>query len=154
MTKRFYVLVPDVAAAKQLASRLAQDGIGHDSISAVARDNALLEQLPVPAASVWQLSDFLPAVKLGLIIGGLGGLVAGLYFALTFDANGSWASKLGITLTGVVAGAMASTILSSLAGAAFTNKHLRPYQTALDQGQILLLVDVPSKRSAEFSYLQ
>jgi hypothetical protein len=130
MNKRFYVLLPDVAAAKQLASRLAQDGIGNDTIYAVVRDNALLEELP--AASVWQTSDFRRAVKIGLIIGGLGGLVAGLYFALTLDVNGSWASKLGIILGGVVAGAMASMILSSLQDAAFTNKHLRPYQTALD----------------------
>ncbi len=135
--RRIYFLVPTIEITHKIVEELQAEGIEDRHIHILATRDTPLEGLP--EAGVTIKTDFLPAVERGLALGGSTGLLAGLVglrFAGFAIAGGP---LLGI----IMAGATIGSLMGGLAGMNSGNSRLRQFEQAIEQGEILVLVDIP-----------
>ena len=139
MRRRLYFLLPNVARARQAVDELLLARIDDSHIHVLAKDGIPLGDLP--QANLLQRSDFVHGVELGISVGGATGVLAGLV-AITFPpggiALGGW-TVLACALAGAVIGAW----VAGMIGTDVPNSQLREFEEAVEQGQILMMVDVP-----------
>jgi hypothetical protein len=135
MKRRLYFLFPDAEQAHRAVADLDSLGVDRAHMHALARPDVDLGDLP--PATTRQQRDFLMRIERGLWDGNL------LLFALA-GIGLIVAAVLGNTL-GVVAAAIVM-LASFLGGAWFAmsvpDVHLEEFRSALQHGEILLLVDV------------
>jgi hypothetical protein len=147
--RRIYFLVPSLASARAIVNGLLLARIDERHIHIVAREDTPLESLPV--AGVAQRSDLVPALERGVAAGGLGGLLAGL-LAVTFPPAGlvfGGGALLGLTMFGAGFGAW----MSSMVGVGLPSSRLQKFESAIEAGQLLMLIDVPRARVQEIEAL-
>ncbi|MDZ7753057.1 MAG: DUF1269 domain-containing protein [Gammaproteobacteria bacterium] len=149
--RRIYFLVPEVESASKIVDELLLARIEERHIHLVAKDTAALEQGHLPEASLLQTSDFVPALERGLAVGGVTGLLAGIA-AVTFPPAGLVLGG-GAILGTSVAGAGLGAWISSMIGASAPNTQLKEFEQAVEDGQILMLIDVPKARVEEIENL-
>lgn len=146
MRRRIYWLLPDLASARRTMDDLLLARISEPHIHFVAREGTDLSGLH--AANVLQSSDVIRAAQAGLVIGGAVGAVLGVLVALFFPIFGpspEWGMVAVLSIIGAGFGAWASSMI----GVSTPNNRLRRFQGAIEQGQILLMVDVPHGRVDE-----
>lgn len=139
--KRLYFLVPDIDTTTRLVSELREIDIKDADISIVGKDHHALEQAHLHEGGAFASSDFSHAVARGIALGGTTGLLAGIA-AVTFPPAGlvfGGGAILGMGLFGAGCGAWAS----SLIGISVPERGVKRYEAAIEQGQLLMLVDVP-----------
>lgn len=175
MSRRIYWLIPDAASARRTMNDLLLARIGEGHIHFVAREDADTSGLHM--ANVLQSSDLLRSAQMGLIIGGATGAVAGVVAALFFPIAGAsgleslsaalqlpkWnlrdlflavdPSQWGMASVLALAGGVLGAWSSSLIGASTPSYRLRRFEGAIEQGQFLLMVDVPHSRVEEVEAL-
>lgn len=140
MRRRIYFLVPNSQITHKIVKELQAKGIEDRHIHILAKRDTPLEGLN--EAGVGIKTDFIPVVERGLALGGATGLLAGLVglrFAGFAIAGGP---LLGI----IIAGATIGSLMGGLAGMNLGNSRLKRFETAIEQGELLLLVDVPRDR--------
>ncbi|MGR9013677.1 MAG: DUF1269 domain-containing protein [Gammaproteobacteria bacterium] len=138
--RRIYFLVPTIETTHKIVKELQAEGIEDRHIHILAKRDTPLEGLPEAGVSI--KTDFLPAVERGLALGGTTGLLAGLVglrFAGFAIAGGP---LLGI----IMAGATIGSLMGGLAGMNSGNSRLKQFEDAIEQGQLLMLVDIPKER--------
>lgn len=140
MTTRLYFLVPDEDSAQKVTEALRDNGISDDTIYAVANQQKHSLEDDIPEAGLLQQSDVVNAAKRGATIGGAAGLFAGLT-AVVLTPMGLIAAG-GAVLGAGLAGATAGTWTSTMIGVSVPNSDLKAFQDAIDEGQIMMLVDV------------
>jgi hypothetical protein len=104
------------------------------------------------AANVWQTSDLVHAVKTGWVIGSACGMVVGLIAALAFPIVGDdpeWEMAVVLCVLGGVVG----TWSASMVGISIPSPRLRRFESAMAQGWILLMVDLPHSRVQDIETL-
>jgi len=142
--QRLHFTIPQTASARAIVDEFHEIGISDENIHAVAKDRAMIQGLP--KAGIMEESDFVPALKRGVVLGGAAGGVIGGVVALLLPPS------LTISITtlfiGLLAGAAFGAWASSMVGSSVTNTHLQEHQAALDQEDILLMVDVASEQQA------
>jgi hypothetical protein len=146
--KRLCILSPDHEHARQVVSDLKNAGIPEKHIYAVAKYGEEIEDLPDAGP---EADDFLPAYKRGLELGGSAGLLVGLT-AMAFPPSGIIVGG-GLALLLGLWGAGVGGLLTGLAGAAFPNSRLSEFESAIAQGQILIMADVPEEEVANYTAL-
>lgn len=146
--RRLYFLLPDVATARTVVDELLLARIEERHIHVIAKEGVALEDLP--EASLVQKSDLVPAVERGLALGGATGVVAGLV-ALTLPTGLVLGG--GALLAIGLAGAGVGALMSSMIGVDAPNSQLKDFQKAVENGEILMLVDVPKNRVDEIQDL-
>lgn len=146
MRRRVYWLLPDVASARATMDDLLPAGIAPRQMHFHAREDCDLSGLH--AASVLQTSEVIRSLETGLVVGAaLGGLL-GAFAAVSFaDAGG--APRWSLVPILVVAGAIFDAWTSSMIGISVPNRQLKRFAADIEQGRILLMVDVPGTRIAE-----
>ncbi|MDO8449728.1 MAG: DUF1269 domain-containing protein [Rhodoferax sp.] len=147
--RRIYFLVPSVALAQSIVDDLLLARIEARHIHIVARQDTPLEDLP--RASVAQTSDLVPALQRGVAAGGLAGLLAGL-LAITFPPAGfvfGGGALLGMTAFGAGFGAW----MSGMVGVGLPSSRIEQFQKAIADGELLMMIDVPSLRVEEIETL-
>jgi hypothetical protein len=143
--RRIYFLLPNVASAQNVVDELLLAHVEHKHIHVVAKEGTALADLP--AASLAQSSDLVPALQRGAAAGGLSGLLAGL-LAVTFPPAGlvlGGGALLAITAFGAGFGAW----MSSMVGVDLPNSRIEAYEQAIAAGELLMMVDVPRLRVEE-----
>ncbi|MDO9139763.1 MAG: DUF1269 domain-containing protein [Methylobacter sp.] len=138
--RRIYFLVPTLEITHKIVEELRAEGIEERHIHILAKRDTPLEGLPEAGVSI--KTDFLPAVERGVALGGTTGLLAGLVglrFAGFAIAGGP---LLGI----IMAGATIGSLMGGLAGMNSGNSRLRQFEQAIEQGELLVLVDIPRDR--------
>ncbi len=149
--RRLYFLVPTIESASQIVNELLLARIEERHIHIAAKDHHALEEANLPEANLLQESDFIPALERGLTVGGATGLLAGIV-AVTFPPAGlilGGGAILGMSLAGAGVGAW----VSSMIGADAPNSQLKQFEKALEDGQLLFMIDVPKARVDEISEL-
>ncbi|QXP85223.1 DUF1269 domain-containing protein [Methylococcus sp. ANG] len=142
--KRIYFLTPNIEITKQIVDELLLSRIEEKHIHIIAKQNVSLQDLP--EASFLQKTDFLPALEQGIALGGAVGLVGGLIaLALPTGLVLGGGAVLAITLAGAGVGGL----MSSMAGAAFSSRRIQKFQDAIENGEILMMVDTPWDRVTE-----
>lgn len=146
--KRLCFLSPDVAHTRQVVEDLRENGIPDKRIYVVAKDDIDLEDLPDSGP---ESNDFLPAYERGVAIGGVGGLLAGL-FALTLPASGLVIGGGTVLLFGLY-GAGLGGLLSGLAGASYPSSRLEHFEVQINEGKLLVMADVPGDQVDHYEAL-
>lgn len=146
MRRRIYWLLPDLASARRTMDDLLLARIAEPHIHFVAREDVDMSGLH--AANVLQTSDVLRAAQLGLVIGGVVGTVAGLAVAIFFPIVGD-SPQWGVAAVLAVLGGLFGAWAASMIGISTPSHRLERFRPAIEQGQILLMVDVPRSRVAE-----
>lgn len=152
MKQRIYWLLPDLASARRTMTDLLGAGIETRHIHFAGRDGMDLTGLH--AANVLQTSDVVHAAQTGLVFGGGAGICAGLLAALYFPIVGDapqWEVAAMLAVLGGVIGAWSSSMI----GISIPSPRLERFESAIAQGRVLLMVDVPhSQAQAVASLLQ
>ena len=147
--RRIYFVVPDHDTTKTIVDELLLARIEERHIHVVAKEGAPMEDLP--EASLMQKSDFVPALERGATIGGATGIVCGLV-AMTFPPAGLVMGG-GAVLAIALAGAGVGAWLSSMIGISLPNSCLKQFEGGVEQGEFLMLIDVPKDRVEEIEEL-
>lgn len=171
MRRRIYWLLPDLASARRTMNDLLLARIENAHIHFVARENADTSGLHV--ANVLQSSDVLRSAQVGLVVGGLTGAAAGIVAAMFFPIAGEsgmaalhavtelpqWGVKDLLAafdtpqwgMAGILAllGGLLGAWSASMIGVSTPSHRLRRFEGAIEQGQLLLMVDVPRSRVEE-----
>ena len=142
MRHRIFYLAPDLACARNLMDDLLLARVEERHIHVLAKRGTPMDGLH--EASVLQKSDFVHAAQVGLMLGAALGcaLGAAIAYALAASDGGRIAAVLASTLLGALFGAW----VSSMVGASVPNSRLARFREAIEDGRILLIVDVPAGR--------
>ena len=145
---RLIVLLPDVESATTVSHELLAHHVPEKHIHVIAREGTPMGDLH--EAGLAERSDLGPALKRGLGVGAATGLLAGLA-ALAFPgiAVAGGAVLLASTLAGSAVGAWLSTMI----GVSVPSEELRRYEQAVEEGQILMMIDIPRSQTAEITDL-
>lgn len=147
--QRLYFILPDVPTARQVVDELLLARIEERRMHAIGREDLDLKDLP--RADLFQRSDVVHGAELGLVVGGATGALAGLAAA--------WLQPVGLAAGGgfvlgiAVVGALVGTWASGMIATSVPNTRLKAFQDDLQAGRVLLMVDVPEKRTDEIREL-
>ncbi len=149
--RRLYFLSPHVDSAQQIVNDLLLARVDSGHMHIVSNDESKVIKANLPNASLLEKTDIVPAFERGIVVGFATGLIAGLIGA-TFSPLGlefDGATILGITLSGAIFGAWVSGMIAI----SLHNSQLKNFESAIDEGQLLLIVDVPKARIEEITQL-
>jgi hypothetical protein len=146
MRRRIYWLLPDLASARRTMDDLLLARIAEQHMHFVAKEDADMSGLH--AANVLQTSDVIRAAQVGLVIGGAVGALLGVVAAVFFPIVGE-EPQWGIAAVLAILGGAFGAWSSSMIGVSTPSHRLKRFESAIEEGQILLMVDVPRSRVDE-----
>ncbi|HQU16495.1 MAG: DUF1269 domain-containing protein [Chromatiales bacterium 21-64-14] len=149
MRRRLYFLLRDTAQAKRVVNELLLARVEAGHIHVLAKQGTPLEDLP--EAGLLQKSDFVHGVEQGLALGGLTGAIVGVVLIAVapsgLDLNG--VAVLTMALAGALMGGWASGMIAT----DVPNSRLKRFKAAIEQGEVLMMVDIPKTRVQEVTAL-
>lgn len=145
MRRRLYFVVSDVGSAQQIRDELLLARIEDCHFHVLAKDGVDLKDLH--EASILQKTDFVHGAEIGLTVGGGIGILAGLLVIL-FPPAGINMQLVTVLITALL-GALFGTWVASMKASSVPNSRLIRFESAIEAGRILIMVDVPSSRVAE-----
>jgi len=147
MRRRLYFVLPDRASADKVEDELLLAHIDDSHIHFLAT----VDTSGLPQASLLQRSDLTHGMALGLLSGALTGAGAGLllYLYPRFENE----MGLGVILVLAIVGALFGIWAASLVAVGMPNSRLKAFERDINEGHILLMVDVPKERVAEITEL-
>jgi hypothetical protein len=145
MRRRILYLIPDLASARRMMDDLLLARIDERHIHFLAKRGTPMDGLH--EASHAQKSDLVHGAQMGLMLGALLGCALGVVVAYTFLGGDTMriVTVLGATILGALFGAW----VSSMVGSAVPNSRLKQFHQAIEEGKILVMVDVPETRVEE-----
>ena len=141
--RRLYFLLPNTEVAQNVVNELLLSHVPEKHLHVIANPDVDLGNLP--EASLLQKSDFIPAMERGVAVGGATGLLAGLVALALPGVVIAGGAILATGMLGVGMGAW----LGGMIGMDVENTQVKQFQEAIQQGQLLVLVDVPKDRVEE-----
>lgn len=147
MTRRLYFVLPDVETSRKVEEDLLLARIEEKRMHFLGKRGTDMGDLP--EATHAQKSDMFRGIYIGLFAGTLTGLLAGLYIFFNPDLVGLQVQPFVIFICSLVGGVIGAWISGPLIGASTPNASLEAYQPLLQEGNILLIIDVPAKRADE-----
>ena len=150
MSRRIYWLIPDVESARRTVDELLLARVPVQHIHCAGREGVNLSGLH--PANVLQTTDVIYAAEAGLLIGGTLGIAAGLLVAMYYPL-GIDSLQWGVVAVLGGLGALFGAWSSSMIGVSVPSHRLKRFEAAVEQGQILLMVDVPSLQVKEIEAL-
>jgi len=145
MRLRLYFLLPDVASANKIADDLLLARIEDRHMHFLAREDIDLGKLH--EASFLQKTDIRHGAAVGMMGGGALGVGLGL-LVIFFPPSGT-PMQFATVLVTTILGALFGAWVSSMVATAIPNSHLKHFEKDIEQGHILLMVDVPFRRMEE-----
>ena len=149
MRRRLYFLVPGVETARHTMNDLLLAQVDARNVHVLAQRGTNLEGLH--EASILQKTDIVHGMETGLAVGGGAGILAGLV-AVLFPPAGVSLELVTILVTALL-GAAFGAWASSMVASSIPNSRLKTYETAIERGEILMMVDVPMRRVDEIRKL-
>jgi hypothetical protein len=145
MRLRMYVTLPDTSSAKRLADDLLLARIEDRHMHFLARRGTDLGELH--EASYLQKTDAMHGAAVGLVVGGAMGIVLGL-FLVYFPPGGATLQLVTVLITAIVGGGLGAWV-ATMVGLQVPNSRLKGFDHDLEEGKVLLMLDVPSGRYDE-----
>ena len=140
MSRRIYWLLPDRESAWATMDDLLLAGIEVKHIHFVAKEGT--DMTGLHAANVLQTSDVVRSAEMGLLIGGGVGGLLGALVAVHYPITGD-EPQWGIAAVLAIFGALFGTWTSTMIGVSIPSKRLQRFAPQIEEGQILMMVDVP-----------
>ncbi len=142
--KRIYFLIPNIEIAKKIVDELLLARIDDHHIHVLAKRGTAMEGLP--EAKHLQKTDIVPALWQGLFVGLVTGFISGI-IALFLSSASQMAG--GLILATSLSGALIGAWVSSMVGSSSGNRQIRKFNKAIENGEFLLMVDLPIQRIDE-----
>jgi hypothetical protein len=139
MRRRLYFLLPDLASARQTVDDLLLARIEAGHIHVLGRRGMDLGDLP--EASVFQKTDLVHGAQTGALLGFALGAFGGALL-IVFPPGGASLQLVTVLISSLL-GAVFGLWVASLVGASVPNSKLKHFQSWIEQGKLLLMVDVP-----------
>ena len=136
--RRLYLLSPDQRSCRSIVDELRDAGVPEAHLHVVASASEELQGLP--QATAWQTTELGHGIAIGLGLGGLAGLLAGL-IGQRLPPPGFEVSDLVVVLS-TLAGAVFGALVSALMKRHEHNRRLNRFHREIDAGAVLLMVDV------------
>jgi hypothetical protein len=146
--KRMYFLVPSIETSKKIVDDLLLARIDQRHIHVLAKRGTPLEDLP--EASFLQKSDFVPALERGMALGGLLGILLGVFI---IASPGVMLPSGGTILATFLIGIALGGWISSMKGSSIGNSQIARFTPAIESGKFLIEVDVPRDRAESIEKL-
>ena len=146
---RLYFLMPNITVTHNLVNELLLSHVEERYIHVIAKEGTPMEELP--EASLFQKSDFVPALERGLTLGAITGVLCGLV-AMSLPPAGLVIGGGAVLAIGA-AGAGVGGWMSSMIGISLPSSRLKKFEEAINQGEFLMLVDVARARVEEIEEL-
>jgi uncharacterized membrane protein YeaQ/YmgE (transglycosylase-associated protein family) len=140
-----YVTLPDTSSAKKLADDLLLARIEDRHMHFLARRGTDLGELH--EASYLQKTDTVHGAFTGLVIGGIVGVAVGLL--LVYFPPGGVSVQLVAVLIAAIVGAVLGVWIAGMLGLQVPNTQLKAFEQDLQEGKILLMLDLPASRYEE-----
>lgn len=149
MRRRLYFLFPDVEIVRKVVDELLLARIDEGHMHVLARDGTPMTGLP--EANIFQKSDLIHGMELGLVVGAVTGFVAAMIAMLFTD--GGLPLGIGGIFTMTLGGAFMGVWVSGMIAGDVPNTQLAAFEQAIRSGDILMMVDVPKRRVSEITEL-
>jgi uncharacterized membrane protein YeaQ/YmgE (transglycosylase-associated protein family) len=140
-----YVTLPDVGSARKLANDLLLARVEDKHMHFLARRGTDLGELH--EASYLQKTDTVHGAFVGLVIGGIMGVLVG-FILVNFPPQGVSLQLVAVLIAAVV-GSVLGVWVASMVGLQVPNSRLKGFEKELEEGHVLLMLDVPSGRYDE-----
>ena len=149
MRRRCYFMLPDVASARAMLDQLLLARIEERYIHFLAKPDTLPPDMP--EANLFQRTDLVHSTEVGIFIGAVSGILAcGLMLVMPLARFETQILSFAACGAG---GALLGAWMAARASTALPNSHLEQYISAINQGQVLLMLDLPAGRSGEIKEL-
>ncbi|HXN15370.1 MAG TPA: DUF1269 domain-containing protein, partial [Usitatibacter sp.] len=145
MRLRMYVTLPDLTSAKKLADDLLLARIEDRHMHFLARRGTDLGELH--EASYLHKTDTVHGAFVGLVIGGVMGVCVGMLL-VNFPPQGVSMQLVAVLIAAIV-GAGLGMWVASMVGLQIPNSRLKGFEQDIQEGKILLMLDVPAGRYEE-----
>jgi hypothetical protein len=145
MRRRLYFIMPDLPSARRAMEDLLLARIEERHVHFLGKRGDPMDGLH--EANILQKSDVVHGAQLGMVLGAVLGVILGGTMVLAGAADDHW--QIVTVLGAGVVGALFGLWVASMVGSAVPNSRLRRFQQAIDDGKLLLMVDVPKHRVDE-----
>ncbi|GGB96139.1 DUF1269 domain-containing protein [Pseudoduganella buxea] len=145
MRRRLYYLLPDIPSARTMLDELLLARIEERHIHFMAREGSLPDDMP--GCSFAMKTDLVHGAQVGIVMGATIGFLVG--FVLALSQPYGLDVPTGMILLMALGGALFGAWASGMNGCAIPNKKLEQYTDRIEQGQVLMMVDVPVRRIVE-----
>jgi hypothetical protein len=144
--ERLYFLFSDVRTAEKAVDELLLQRVDIHHMHTIAKDGMDIGKLP--EATVLQKCDIRHSLLLGIPVGAVLGIGTGLAFhaALNMEIG-------GLMVATTIFGAILGGWFASMVGLLTTNTAVKPFEEAIERGQILLLVDIPYSKLEQVEHV-
>jgi hypothetical protein len=149
MRRRLYYVLPDHASARRMMDDLLLAHIEFRHIHFLAKRGTPLDGLH--EANLLQKTDIVHGAQLGIAVGAALGCIAGALL-IWFPPTDGIPQVVAIVVA-TAGGALFGAWTSSMAAAAVPNSRLKRFDAAIEEGKILLMVDVPEHQVEEIHTL-
>jgi hypothetical protein len=149
MRRRLYYLLPDLPSARKTMDDLLLARIEERHIHFLARPGTPMDGLH--EANILQKTDIVHGAQRGVLIGAALGCALGVLLTYVLVTDPKW--QVGTILLASAFGAGFGGWTSSLVGCAIPNSRLSQFTEEIEQGKILLIVDVPEHKVQEVKAL-
>jgi hypothetical protein len=146
VNRRLYFVLPDVDTAQQVERDLLLARIEDRHMHFLGKRGTDLKDLP--EASLGQKTDLFHGMRVGLVAGGATGTCVG-FILYQFPSLIGVSLDVGIAAILALVGAIFGAWVSSMIGSSTPNVRLREYEKTMEEGHILLMLDVPKERVDE-----
>jgi hypothetical protein len=149
MRRRMYYVMPDHASARRITDDLLLARVEERHIHCLGKSGTSMDGLH--EANVLQKTDLVHGAQVGLLLGALLGCIVGGAVVWYFPVAGIWqtVTVLGATIIGALFGVWVSSMVAS----AIPNSRLQQFEPMIEEGNILVMVDVPEHRTEEIKSL-
>lgn len=147
MRHRLYYLLPDIDSARRTRDDMLLSLIEIRHMHFMSNGTPLPADLP--EASILQKTDVVRGAEAGMLVGAGLGMVLGVFLVNYFDIVSKPAVVIAATLVGLLFGGWAA----SMVAAALPNSRLAKFYPALEQGGLLMIIDVPARRVEQIERL-
>ena len=145
MRLRMYVTLPDLQSARNLANDLLLARIEDRHMHFLARRGTDLGELH--QASYLQKTDTVHGASVGFVIGGVVGICVGV--ALLYFPPARTSVQMVAVLVAAIVGAILGMWVAAMVGLQVPNSRLKGFDHDIEEGKILLMLDVPASRYEE-----
>lgn len=145
MRRRHYFILPDITSARAMLDKLLLARIEERYIHFLASENTLPPDMP--EATLLQRTDLVHGTEVGIFIGLISGLMA-CCLMLVLPLARVETQIIAFVMCGIT-GALLGAWMAARAATTIPNSHIEKYQSGIEQGQVLLMIDLPMCKTAE-----